>query len=124
MTILGLILTFLGGGALTTILAFLLDLKKENATSKDDLIKDIYKELGRIKQELKEVKDEKQTIQTENFRLKEVNMRLEVQFEDVRNDYKDLLVKYEEMKELNREQTRLINDLRSKLDELMKTKGE
>lgn len=98
MGTLEIILAFLGTGALGTILGFLLDIKKHNKVSDDKLIKDIYEDLGRIKQELKEVKEEKNELQQENLDLKETNMKLQLRFEDLEKDYQELKLINEELR--------------------------
>ena len=113
MDMLEIILTFLGGGALATILTFVLDIRKQNTASSSALINDIYNELGRqkaenaqLRREFEDLKREKRESDDENLHLKEENMKLRLEIEDLKKDY-------EELKAINEE-------LRRKIDILLK----
>lgn len=105
--ILGAILTFLGGGAFTKLLDFLLNIRKEKKADSQSLLNDIYKEIGRLSQELKQVKEEKQQAEKENLELKERNMKLQIEFTELKKDY-------EELKAINQELRDRINILFTK----------
>jgi septal ring factor EnvC (AmiA/AmiB activator) len=108
------VLTFLGGGALATILTFILDIRKQNQTSSHTLINDIYNELGRqkaeneqLRREFEEIKRSKRESDDENLELKEENMKLRLEIEDLKKDY-------EELKAINEELRRKIDILLNK----------
>lgn len=103
--ILGLVLTFLGGGALATILTFVLDIRKQGRVNQTTFVNDIYKELSRQnaiieKQQLEinQLREEKKMTDEEKLTLKEENMKLRLEMEDLKRDYEEIKLVNEELR--------------------------
>lgn len=104
------ILVFLGGGALTAIFAFILRFKREDRAESRALIGDIYKEIGRLQQELKDVREGKIRSDSENLQLKEENMKLRLEIDALKEEYESLKL--------------IADELRRKIDVLLKKSME
>lgn len=92
------IVAFVGGGFITAIFNFILNIKKQKNADSQSLINDIYKEIGRLSQELKQVKEEKEKAEVENLNLKEKNMKMQIQLDELQKDYQELKSLNEELR--------------------------
>jgi septal ring factor EnvC (AmiA/AmiB activator) len=113
------ILTFLGGGALGTFFAFIMKILKFKKISNDDLLANVWVQLGKneqrndqLEKEIDKLREERKESDQEKLELKEENMKLHIQFEELKKDY-------EEMKLINDELKRKIDIL---MEQLMQQK--
>lgn len=99
------VLTFLGGGALASFLAYLINRRKEDRKdfqteniTQQTINNNLFKEIGRLTEKLEKIEKEKKETDEENLELKEKNFKLEAQLEELRKDYTELRESYVELK--------------------------
>lgn len=93
-----LILTFLGGGALSLIFSFIINSKKENRIDQQDINNNLFKEIGRLSEKIEKLEKEKNEKNDQLLLEKEKSYKLEVQLEDLRKDYGKIREQYLELK--------------------------
>jgi chromosome segregation ATPase len=99
------VLTFLGGGALGTIFAFIIKVMKLGKVSNDDLLSNVWVQLGKLEQrndhlekELDKMRTREKESDEEKLNLKSENMKLHIQFEDLRKDYEEMKLVNDELR--------------------------
>lgn len=126
LSLLELILTFLGGGAITTMTTYLIQRKQEQRKEKQielnsekeinqRLFNDLYKELGRVQERLERAEKKNDELEKENDELKEENLQLR----HLLKGYEDLKIKYDKLEKEYGEIKNINNELLTRIDSLL-----